>query len=417
MRQDTIEPIRLPSGTTLVIVPDSSAPATAIVASVRIGGVEQRRQAGIAALLARMLGGDSQGRTPELLQRDVEGFGVLGTQYDGNHLALWSVCPPTEAALVQSAQALLLNTLAQPRFTEGALEQARTDQLRAVTLWGEDLVPRLLRDLQARALGTELAVQGDSESLRRVSIADVQSFYGRYCTPERTTIAVVGKFEADVARRWVETSLNIGDWSQRSISTKELLPTTEPVPPGLRDRFVPSLRGVSALAAGYLFPGLSQPSARADWAALLVLDAVLGLGKACRLFRLRDDQALAYEVRSQLLPARDATLWSAYLLGNQDPALMKQALLKTLAEAALKPILEIEIARAKALLLAQRNQQRQLVLTRARTLVWAESSGLGAAFELEFTRRIEAVKHSEVERVARTLLTGNPVIVRTRTEG
>ena len=96
---------------------------------------------------------------------------------------------------------------------------------------------------------------------------------------------------------------------------------------------------------------------------------------------------------------------------------MKQALLKTLAEAVQKPILEIEIARAKALLLAQRNQQRQLVLTRARTLVWAESSGLGAAFELEFTRRIEAVKRSEVERVARTLLSGNPVIVRTRTEG
>ena len=414
MRQSTIEPVRLPGGTTLVIVPDSTAPATAIVASVRIGGVEQRLQIGVATLLARLLGGDSQGRTPELLLRDVEGFGALGTSYDGSQLTAWSVCPPTEAALVQSAQTLLLNTLAQPRFTSEALEQARLEQLRAVTLWDEDLVPRLLRALEARALGTELLVQGDEVSLRRLSVADIQAFYGRYCTPERTTVAVVGKFEAQVARRWVETSLSVGDWNQRPMGAKELLPQTEPIPPGLRDQLVPAVAGISALAVGYLFPGLGRAEGRADWAALLVLDAVLGLGKACRLFRLREDQALAYEVRSVLLPARDRTLWAAYLLGNQDPARMKEALLKTLSELPRKPITEGELGRARALLIAQHNQQRQLVLARARALASAESSGLGAAFELEFSRRIEAVKRTDVERVARTLLGGNPAVVRTR---
>lgn len=415
MRQlPTIEPLRLPSGTTLVIVPDPSATATAITASIRIGGVEQRRQPGVGALLARMLGGDSQGRTPELLQRDVDGFGALGTLYDGNQLLAWSVCPPTEAALVQSAQTLLLNTLAQPRFTDDTLALARADQLRALALQEAELVPRLLRALRARAFGTEFSIQGDPGSLAHLSVGDVKGFYERFCTPERTTVAVVGKFAPEVARRWVETSLSVGDWNQRPAGMKELIPSQDPVPANLRDRVLSGLPGVSAAGVSFLLPGLSQSEARADWFALVVLDAIVGLGKACRLFRLRDDQSLGYEVRSVLLPGRDSTLWTGYLLGNRDPRELRDGLLKTLKGLGQNPgITDSELARAKTLLLAQRSQQRQLVLARARALSWAETSGLGAAAELEFPRRIEAVKRSDVERVAQTLFGGNPVVVRT----
>ena len=415
MRQTTIEPIRLPSGTSLVIVPDSNAPATVVAVSVRISGVELRRQPGVVTLLARMLGMDSQGRTPELLQRDVDAFGALGTSYDGNQLSAWSISPPTEAGLIKSTQTLLMNSLAQPRFTEESLEQARTDQLRAVALFEEELVAKLLLALRARALGTELSLQGDETSLRRARVADIREVYTRFCTPERTSIAVMGKFDPEVARRWVEISLSVGDWNQRPVGRTEKLPVTESIPLGLRDRVLSGTPpGVSALGVAYLLPGMSNPEARTDWAALLVLDAVLGLGKACRLFRLRDTQSVGYEVRSQILPARDNTLWMAYILGSQDPAVMKAALLSVLNETTHKPLTDSELLRAKNLLLAQHTQQRQLVLSRARALAWAESSGLGAAFELEFTRRIEAVKRTDIERVARQLFSGNPALVRTR---
>lgn len=411
--QQTPEPLRLTSGTTLILAPDPTATATAIAVSIRIGGLEQRRQGGIGALLARMLGGDSQGRTPELLQRDVDGFGALGTLYDGSQLLAWSVCPPTEQALVQSAQALLLNTIAQPRFTDEALERARRDQLRALALQEEELVPRLFRALRGRALGLEQSIQGDPATLARLTTDDVQAFYRQFCTPERTTIAVVGRFEPETARRWVETSLSVGDWNQRPAGARELLPTISPIPEGLRDRIVPSLSGISAVAVSYLLPGLSQPEARADGAALQVLDAILGLGKSCRLFRVRDDQALGYEVRSLLQPGREATLWTTYLLGTQPVLTLREGLLATLHAARKAPITESELTRARTLLLAQRSQQRQLVLTRARALTWAETCGQGAVAELEFVRRIEAVKRGDVERVAERLLGGNPAIVRT----
>ncbi len=415
MRQNTIEPLRLPGGTTLVVMPDVSAPATAIAVSVRIAGVELRRQSGVATVLARLLGSDSQGRTPELLQRDAEGLGALGTAYDGNQLTAWSVCLPTEEALVQSCQTLLLNFLAQPRFTDEALDLARTDQLRALALYEEGLVPRLILALRARALGTEFSVQGDEESLKRLTVSDIRTVYTRYCTPERTTVAVVGKVDPEVARRWVEVNLSAGDWSQRPLGAKELMPATQPIPAGLRDRVLTGTPpGISALGVAYLYPGLSLPEARADWAALRVLDTILGGGKACRLFPLRDAQSLGYEVRSLLLPARDTTLWVAYVLGNQDPAAMKAGLLATLADALKKPFTDAELLRAKILLQTQHTQQRQLVLSRARALAWAETSGLGAASELELARRIEAVKRTDIERVAKTLLSGNPAIVRTR---
>ena len=96
--------------------------------SFRIAWTEQRRQAGVASLLARMLGSDSVVRTPELLQRDVDGFGSLGIQYDGSTLTTWTICPPKEAALAESAQTLLLNVVAQPRFSDEICERARAEQ-------------------------------------------------------------------------------------------------------------------------------------------------------------------------------------------------------------------------------------------------------------------------------------------------
>ena len=228
---------------------------------------------------------------------------------------------------------------------------------------------------------------------------------------------MVGKTSQATARRWVETSLNAGDWERREAGVKETLVRPQAIPAGMRDRILPrTLPDISAVGVGYLAPGLADAAARADWATLLVVDALLGQGKACRLFKVRDAQALGYEVRSQLVPGRDGVLWAAYLLGDQDPQAMKAALLDTLSAVArgAKPFTDTELVRAKNLLIAQRSQQRQLVLPRARALAWAETIGLGAAFELEFERRIDAVKRGDVERVAQALLSTNPAVVRSR---
>ena len=418
MRQPPqVEPLRLASGSTLIVVPDPTVPATAIAVSFRIGWAEQRRQVGIASLLARMLGSDSVVRTPELLQRDVEGFGALGIQYDGSALTTWTVCAPTEAALVESAQTLLLNVVAQPRFSDQIFERARQEQRRALLLAEEGLLTQLIFSLRARAYGTEVSPFGDEASLARLTTGQVESFYRHFCSPERATIAVVGKTDVATARRWVETSLNAGDWERRAAGTKEVLSSPDPIPAGLRDRSLPrTLPGTAAVGLGYLFSGLADAGVRADWPALLVVDALLGQGKACRLFKVRDELALGYEVRTQVVPGRDGVLWAVYLLGHENPEAMKTALLQTLGQVAqgTKPFTDPELARAKTLLIHQHHQQRQLVLSRARALAWSESIGLGASFELEFEKRIESVKRSEIERVARTLLSGNPAVVRTR---
>lgn len=418
MRQSTlVEPLRLASGSTLIVVPDSTVSATAIAVSFRISWTEQRRQAGIASLLARMLGSDSVVRTPELLQRDVESFGALGIHYDGSTLTIWTVCQPTEAALAESAQTLLLNVVAQPRFSDQICERARAEQFRALQLSQEGLVAQLLLMLRARAFGTEMSPFGDEASLARLTTEQVESFYRHFCSPERATIAVVGKTDTATARRWVETSLNAGDWERRATGSKESIASPDPIPAGLRDRYLSAaLPGTAAVGLGYLAPGLAEAGARSDWAAFLVVDALLGQGKACRLFKLRDEQALGYEIRTQIVPGREGVLWVAYLLGHENPEAMKAALLQALGQVAkgTKPFTDPELARAKTLLINQHHQQRQLVLSRARALAWSESIGLSASFELEFSKRVEEVKRADIERVARTLLSGNPAVVRTR---
>jgi zinc protease len=414
IRTQKNESIRLDSGVTLIVVPDSSAPATAIAIGVRLGRSEERSQPGIASLLMRLLGSDSEGRPTSLLQRDVDGFGALGTEYDGNVLTGWTVCGPTEQGLSDATQTLLLNVFSQPRFSDPNLTTARQLQARALTLAEEGLLPSLLAAVRSRAFGTEATLFGDTQSLASVRVETVQAFYERFFRPDRTVVAVVGRTDLETAKRYVNTALGAGGYSDRTAGPKETLTLPEPVPSGLRDRVL-SERSATALAVGYLAPGLALESTRTDWPTLMLLDAVLGGGKACRLFKLRDEKDLAYEVRTQLLPGRDASFWSAYVLGDVAPSVTKAALLALLTDlsSGKKPVTEAELNRARTYLLGRHTADRQLVLRRARAAAWTVAMGLDVRLETNLIRPLEAVTLADVNRLAKTIFGANPAFART----
>src|SRR5206468_201116 len=77
----------------------------------------------------------------------------------------------------------------------------------------------------------------------------------------------------------------------------------ERIPPSLKDLALARRAPGGIVALGYVAPGTATVSSRIDHAALLLMDAVLGGGKAARLFaNLRDSRtgqsAAGYDVRT-----------------------------------------------------------------------------------------------------------------------
>lgn len=410
----TMDVSRLDNGATLIVLPDPEATTVAVVASVRIDPADEGGEPGIAALTTRLLGADAEGRTGLLLQNEIDRFGVFGASYDGAAIVAWTASAPSEWQA--AASTLLLDAIARPRFGDEAVDAARESLRREMALRRDHPLTETLRLLKARAQGGATPLAGTDESVRALTPERLRLFHARYFRPGRTRIVVAGKIEVEEARQVVAACLNAGGWKE--LDPAPPLPAAvapPPIPARLRDLPVPRRAPATIVARGWLAPGLGSETARADYAALQVLDTMLGGGKGCRLFSLRDRRSLAYEVRSALLPARDATLWAAYLIGDMPTEAVTAGLTSEIEDlvSGKRPLTDAELVRAKALLKGQHALQQQRLLARARAVAWADAVGLGPEFETAFDARVEAVTLADVRRLAQALFAGASATVYT----
>lgn len=408
------EPTRYALGAAeLLVFPDRGAPALALAASVRLTPADEGRDEGVGALLARLLGADAEGRSAAQIQRDIDAFGAIGSEYDGAALTAWALADPS--ALEDAARTLLVNVLARPVFSPESVAQGKADLERARLRTESDLVDRTLDALRTRAIGTSVNLLGTPQSVAKLTAERVEAFHNKFVRPDRTTLIAVGKCDPEAVRDRVTALLAASGWSELESSPKPKdAPAWEPLGV-LRDVALP-LRAPSLVVAGGLrLPGLR--SSVADYPALLLLDALLGGGKGGRLFtRLRDRASLGYDTHSVFAPGRDVTFWGAYLWGDTPTETARAALRAFFAETAKGDFTEAELTRAKGYWRGQRLRDRQRLLSRARSAAALSALGLDPARDAALPAQVDAVTLDEVNALARKLFAQNPAFVYTLPE-
>jgi zinc protease len=151
------------------------------------------------------------------------------------------------------------------------------------------------------------------------------------------------------------------------------------------------------------FPGVTIGDP--DQPALEVLTQVLS-GQGGRLFlELRDRQSLAYAVTAFEMAGVDPGSFGVYIAsapGKLDASLagLKQELARLLRE----PPTDEEILRAKGYLIGTQAVSMQPYSMQASLLSLDELYGLGAAWHLDYARRIEAITPGDLKRVAERLI-------------
>lgn len=262
---------------------------------------------GIAALTARSLSRGTATRTFEQINELTDSLGASLSVDPGQistELRLRFLREDTETAI-----ALAGDILRNPAFPSTEVDKVRAEILAAIREQDDDT--RSSADRAMRRLlypeGHPLRhrVLGESDSISRLSQADLQEFHASWFGPANLMIAAVGGFDQldDMAELLEQT---LGDWNTSASRTDIELTTNRPATPG-RSEMVIAGKSQADVAIG--FPSVSRLDA--GYQAFDIANLILGrLGLMGRLgANVRDRQGLAYYAFSSVEPGRAGSVW------------------------------------------------------------------------------------------------------------
>ncbi|HEY9480242.1 MAG TPA: insulinase family protein, partial [Gemmatimonadaceae bacterium] len=280
----------LPNGLTVLVRRDDSAPVVAIVTHVKAGYFDETDDVvGISHVLEHMyFKGTGRRGVGEISQETKAAGGYInaGTIYD--HTTYYTVLPASRFERGMDIQAdayanSVIDADELGRELEVIIQEARrkADNPSAVSI---ETLHELLFDrhrIRRWRIGRE-------EELRRLTRADLLAFYRGFYRPSNTILSIVGDVDPDVVLRTVER-----EYGSLSDAPVQRSPgPAEPEHSGFRYRELAGDITQTQLALGWRTPGVLH----ADTAPLELVAAVLGSGRASRLYRAVRERELAASV-------------------------------------------------------------------------------------------------------------------------
>ena len=156
-------------------------------------------------------------------------------------------------------------------------------------------------------------------------------------------------------------------------------------------------------------PGVDN---KKDYAALQVIDSLLGSGMSSRLFKnIRDQEGLAYQLGSGYGPNVLKGSFVVYIGTNpQSMEKAKSLLLKEVFRLKKEFITSKELQEAKDKLIGNYIISLETNLEKASSIGWYEISGRGYSYKDEYIRLINSVTESDIIEVANKYFNDNYVI-------
>jgi zinc protease len=235
---------------------------------------------------------------------------------------------------------------------------------------------------------------GARSDVENVDIPRLQAFYHQYYQPDNATLIVAGKFQPEQVLRWVAESFGKIKKPTRKLPVQY---TLDPAQDGERSVTLRRTGGVPLLYAGYHVP----PAAHPDYAAVEVIDLIMGDTPAGRLHKRLTEKQLAASTYSfsEGLAEPGFVLFGAQLAPGQDLDHARTEMLATLESVATQPITDEELTRAKAQWLKSWDQAFTNPETVGVSLSESVAQGDWRLFFL-LRDRVRDLKLADVQRVA-----------------
>ncbi|HLY11624.1 MAG TPA: pitrilysin family protein, partial [Planctomycetota bacterium] len=381
----------------------SDVPVLSIQALVNAGQIfEPEDKAGLAELVGNLLDEgieDDQGRrrTGDEIAGDLE---FVGGQYTTGANGI-SIKVLSEHA--QIAYNTARDLLRFPSFPKDRFDKLREDQLAEIESMDQDptrVARRLFMESVYQGHPLHHPAIGYKETVKALTLEDIEAYYHRLFRPENTIIAVVGDIDPAEAIREVRTRMEAwkGEGPWKAPVPQPAKQETEP-----RPIYHPYKATQVRIHLGNIGIDRKNP----DQPALRVMETILltSPGFTNRLARnVRDLQGLAYDVNGSITGGAGVVACPfQVVLGveakDKDKGL--QAVMKELDQFLKDGATEEEVRDAKDYLLHSFVSSWETVEDMADYLLTVERYGLGPDYAGDFYRAVKAVTPAEVLRVAR----------------
>ena len=402
----------LPNGLTVLLAPDSAAPTVAVDVWYHVGSKnEAPGRTGFAHLFEHVMFTGS-GHVPygvhDRLTMGVGGSNNGSTSNDRTNY--YEVVPSNylQTALWLEADRMgwLLDELDSAKFV------AQRDIVQNERRQGVDNVPYgLVGEIMAEAMYPKghpysWPVIGYLSDLQASSLDDVKQFFRTYYAPNNATLAIVGDFQPDSAKAWVARWF--GDVPRGPEIRR---PVVAPAPLAAEKRLVHEDR-VQVPRLYLRWPTVGD--GHADGAALQLLGSILAGARTARLTKaLVYDRPLAATVSAGQGTSEEVGAFSVTITPRPGTGLGD---LERLADSIVARLVADgptadELTRAKAGAEYALVSSLESPLERAELLLEGQVyRGDPAAFQQDL-RALQAATAADVQRVARTYLTPNRIVL------
>ena len=301
------------NGITVLVLEQHFLPIVEIHALIKAGSAQDPPdKAGLANLVASLL---DEGTTTRTSKQQAEQIDFVGGALETK--ASEDFTTASARVLKKDLElgfTLLADMLQHPAFHKQEFERIRTQLLGEMASDNDDpghIAMKAFNQLVFHGHPYRWPVNGTEETLDKITLADVQTFYGKEYSPSQVILTIVGDITLEQAAALVQTHL--GAWKKVAATARN---TKKPSPV---ERKTVQLIGEdftqSTIVLGH--EGISRM--HPDYYSVTVMNYILGAGGfSSRLMdSIRDKQGLAYGIMSRL----DARLMPGSFSGqpsNQD---------------------------------------------------------------------------------------------------
>jgi zinc protease len=301
--------------------------------------------------------------------------------------------------------ALLADMLQHPAFHKQEFERIRAQLLGEMASDNDDpghIAMKAFNQLVFHGHPYRWPVNGTEETLNKITLADVQTFYGREYAPSQVILAIVGDVTLEQATTLVQT--HFGAWKKGAVTARN---TKKPSPIERKTvQLIEKDLTQSTIVLGH--EGLSRT--HPDYYSVTVMNYILGAGGfSSRLMdSIRDKQGLAYGIMShfdaRLMPG---SFWVNLQTKTETTNQAITGVLSEIKSIRDTPVSDQELAEAKSFLMGSFPLRFDSTAKLAHVLAQVELYGLGFEYFSDYPKWIAQVTKEDVQRVAKQYLDPN----------
>ena len=403
----------LPNGLRVIVIERRESPLVSAQLLVKNGGeADPAELAGLADMTASLLTKGTQSRDATKIAQEIESLGGAldsGARWDSSFAQVGVM-----STKIPQAMEILADVVRRPTFKSDEVERLRQQYLDNLTLALGD-PGSIARFAAARVVFGDSPyghpLSGTTESLTRITAADIAKMHSRYYRPDNAILVIGGDIVAKDG--FALATKYFGDWSKPTTPLPSLSAATNTAAPKA-GRVVVIDKSDAGQAAVYLArTGINRRDP--DYFRGIVTNSVLS-GYSGRLNQeIRIKRGLSYGAGSQLDTRRDVGPFVASAqTKNESGAQVAELLLGEIGRLSSAPPADVELTPRKAVLIGNFSRNLETVNGLVGQVASLALHGLSLDEINRYINSVQAISTEDVQKFAGTRLdakTSNIIIV------